>query len=62
MATEKQVKYCLYLLEKNGYDTKWMDATYKRLGATMNERRGSPEAWLEGKTNSEISNLISRLR
>ena len=61
MATDKQVKYALHLLAQNGYDTKWMDSTFKNLGAKMRERSGSVTGWLEGMTNAECSELIQEL-
>lgn len=36
-ATEKQVSFALYLLGKAGYSTRYMDSSFKRLGA-KNER------------------------
>jgi len=62
MATEKQVNYALYLLHKNGYSIRYMDASFKRLGATMRERSGMVEDWLKGMNVAEISDLIDRLK
>ena len=61
-ATSKQVRYALFLLNKKGYSTKWMDSRFKRLGATMKERSGTVEGWLQGKNVAEISNLIDELK
>jgi hypothetical protein len=61
-ATEAQVRYLLYLLQKNGYDTRYMDATYKRLGATMRERNGRVVDWLAGLTINRASQLIDELK
>lgn len=60
-ATEKQVRYALVLLGKAGYETRYMDARFKALGATMRERRGSVEAWLRAMDVGSISALIDRL-
>ena len=62
MATSKQINYALSLLHRNGYGTKWMDRTYKQLGATMRERRGSVRGWLDGKSAAELSDLIDSLK
>ena len=62
MATRKQVNYLLHLLDKRGYDTRYMNASFKNLGATMRERSGTVTAWLESKNVAEASNLISRLK
>jgi hypothetical protein len=61
MATEKQVNYLLYLLEKSGFDVRYMNAQYKRLGATMNERSGSVRDWLNSLTVKRASDLIKIL-
>lgn len=34
MATIRQVNYILYLLSKQGYNTRYTNAAYQRLGAT----------------------------
>lgn len=39
--SEKQVRYALHLLDKAGYSTRFMDARFKNLGATMRQRSGS---------------------
>lgn len=61
MATQKQVGYALHLLQRAGYSTRYMDASFKKLGATMRERSGKVEAWLEGKNTAECSQLIDQL-
>ncbi|HEX8810326.1 MAG TPA: hypothetical protein VF760_15165 [Xanthobacteraceae bacterium] len=61
-ATDKQVRYALYLLGKAGYNTRYMDSRFKELGATMRERSGSVESWLRGRTLPEMSNLIDKLK
>lgn len=39
-ATEKQIRYVKYLLNKNGYSSTWIDSSFKDFGLTMRERRG----------------------
>lgn len=60
-ATTKQINYALSLLRKNGYSTRYMDASFKELGATMRQRSGSVEGWLANMTKADISWLISEL-
>ena len=62
MATQKQVNYVLFLLGKNGYSTRFMNAGFKRLGATMRERSGTVKDWLERMNNQEISDVIKLLK
>ena len=61
-ATPKQVRYALYLLGEAGYSTRYMDASFAALGATMRERSGTVECWLESMNRVEISRLIDRLK
>ncbi len=60
-STDKQITYTLTLLGKAGYSTRYMDASFKALGATMRERTGTVEAWLRTMPRHEISALIGRL-
>ena len=53
-ATYKQVRYALHLLEENGYSTRYMDARFKNLGATMRERSGSVEGWLRSRNIGKL--------
>jgi hypothetical protein len=62
MATAKQVEYALSLLARAGYDTRYMSARYKDLGATMRQRSGSVRDWLAAMERPEISALIDRLK
>lgn len=62
MATDKQVKFALFLLEKRGYSVKFMDASFKALGAKMRERNGTVEDWLRGMSVGECSRLIDNLK
>jgi hypothetical protein len=61
-ATEAQVRYLLFLLQRAGYDTRFMDSTYKRLGATMSERHGRVIDWLANLTVNRASQLINQLK
>lgn len=61
-ATAKQISYLMHLLSKAGYSTRYMDASFKRLGASMQERSGSVESWLASRTVSEASKLIDQLK
>ena len=61
-ATGKQVSYALILLGKAGYSTRYMNASFKALGASMRQRSGSVEGWLSGMNKAEISALIETLR
>lgn len=60
-ATAKQITYALALLGENGYSTRYMDSSFKALGAKMSQRSGSVRDWLSGMTRSDISALISTL-
>lgn len=62
MASEKQVRYALHLLDKAGYPTRYMSAKMKDLGATMRSRSGTVRAWLEAMESHEVSKLIDRLK
>lgn len=61
-ATEKQIRYAMYLLGQKGYSTTWMNANFKSLGATMRERSGRVADWVASMTVSEASQLISKLQ
>jgi hypothetical protein len=61
-ATEKQIRYAMFLLDKTGYGTNWMDARFKELGATMRERSGKVEDWVKSRTVSELSAIIDQLK
>ena len=61
-ATDKQVRYALMLLAQAGYSTKWMNAEYRKLGATMRERSGPVVDWLANKNVAQISSLIDELK
>lgn len=61
-ATPKQVAYALHLLDEAGYDTRYMNSSFAGLGATMRQRSGSVEHWLESMSRPEISRLIDRLK
>lgn len=52
-ATPKQISYALALLHRNGYDTRYMNASFKELGATMKDRSGTVEYWLGQMTKGD---------
>lgn len=62
MASEKQINYLLSLLDKKGYSTRYMDASFSRLGATMRQRSGTVRGWLESMDKFEASRLIEQLK
>lgn len=61
-ATDKQVRYLMFLLNKAGYSTRRMNAEFRTLGATCRERSGSVSDWLSSRTIAEASNLIETLK
>ncbi|SHX64382.1 hypothetical protein [Mycobacteroides abscessus] len=61
-ATDKQVRYALHLLGKNGYSTTWMNARFVNLGATCRERSGKVTDWLKGLDSWRISRVIDQLK
>jgi hypothetical protein len=62
MATEKQVRYLMILLARNGWRTDWMDSSFSALGATMRERSGRVEDWLRHLDVGRASRLIDELK
>lgn len=62
MPTEKQISYALSLLGKAGYSTRFMNADYKALGASMSDRSGTVAAWLKKLGKGGVSQLIDRLK
>lgn len=62
MATDKQVRYIMHLLNKSGYSTRFMDSKFKNLGVTMNQRRGTVELWANNLSTQEASNIIEQLK
>ena len=61
-ATAKQQSYLMYLLGENGYSTKYMTASFSRLGASCRQRSGMVADWVAGLTKAEASRLIGDLR
>ncbi len=61
-ATDKQIRFAMYLLDSRGFDTRYMSAKFKLLGATMRERSGSTQAWLSGRNIAEMSKIIDVLK
>lgn len=59
--TEKQISFALSLLARSGYSIINMNAKFKELGATMNERKGKVIDWLRSMNKAEISALIDKL-
>ena len=59
--TEKQFSYIMHLLRQAGYSARFMNADFKRLGATMRERSGTVENWVDGLTVGEASRVIGLL-
>jgi hypothetical protein len=63
LATKRQIGYALMLLHQAGYSTRRMDsAAFLDLGATMRERNGTVENWLNGMSVIQASRLIQRLK
>lgn len=61
-ATDKQVRYVMVLLSRRGYSTRYMDASFKALGATMRERSGTVEDWVRNLDIARVSSLIEQLK
>ena len=61
-ATTKQIDFAIALLDRKGFSTRYMNASFSKLGAKMRERSGTVEAWLSQMSKTEISNLISTLK
>lgn len=62
MPTEKQIDYALALLDKAGYSTRFMNSSFKSLGASMRQRSGTVRDWLRGMEKTQISALIDTLK
>jgi hypothetical protein len=60
--TSKQIQRAILLLRKANYNTAFIDANFKRLGATMSDNNCIVESWLAAKTASELDMLIERLQ
>lgn len=59
--TDKQVNFAMSLLVRKGYGSRFMNSSFKELGASMRQRSGSVADWLKGMNRQEISDLIDRL-
>lgn len=57
-ATEKQVRYLMYLLRHTGQ----IRSPFIALGVPPAERNGAIETWLRSRTIGEASGLIDRLK
>lgn len=62
LATDRQINYLMHLLAKRGYSTRFMNSSFKALGATMRQRSGTVRGWLESLTTAEASALIDQLK
>jgi hypothetical protein len=63
LATKKQIAYGIMLLHQAGYSTRSMEnAAFLELGATMRERNGTVENWLNSMSAAKASRLIQRLK
>jgi hypothetical protein len=63
LATNRQIVYAVLLLHETGYSIERMDsADFAELGATVRERSGTVEDWLEGMSAAKASRLIQRLK
>lgn len=60
-ATEKQVRYIMWLLNRAGYPTDWMSSRHKALGATMRERSGRVLDWVQSLDRFRASKVIHAL-
>ena len=61
-ATDKQIKYILYLADRKGLSTTWMNAGWKKVGVPLSARNGRVVDFLANLNVSEASNLIDRLQ
>jgi hypothetical protein len=63
IATKRQIGYAVMLLHQAGYSTERMDgAAFAELGATMRQRSGTVDNWLNGLSVAKASRLIQRLK
>ncbi len=62
MPTDKQANFIMSLLAQKGYSTKYMNAQFKALGATMRERSGRVEDWVRRLSVGDASKLIDQLQ
>ena len=61
-ADPHQIQRALILLGKAGYNTGFIDANFKRLGATASESDWTVQKWLIEKRSFEVEMLIERLQ
>lgn len=52
----------MFLLNKAGFSTRYMNKEFKELGAGMRERSGLVEDWVRSLNFAEISNKINYLK
>jgi hypothetical protein len=62
LTTDKQARYLMILLQQNGYSTNYMDAGFRRLGATMRERSGRVDSWVRNLGIARAAALIDQLK
>lgn len=60
-ATDKQVRYIIYLLKRLGYNTKYVNSGYKKLGAGAVEYGMPITEWLGRRDIAEASAIIDKL-
>lgn len=60
-ATDKQVRYIIYLLKHLGYDTRYVNSSYKKLGAGGVEYGMSITEWLSRRDIAGASTIIDKL-
>ena len=62
MITQKQFGYAMSLLKKKGFNMRFVNAEYRKLGLGMRERSGTTKDYLNGLTSFEASQLIKKLQ
>jgi hypothetical protein len=62
MPSTKQINYIMMLLSQRGFSTRFMSSDFKALGATMKQRSGSVQGWVESLNGAEASALIDKLK
>ena len=61
-ATIKQQRFILHLLRQKGFNTRFMDKSFARLGATMRERTGKVTDWVASLDVGRASQVIDQLK
>ena len=61
--TASQIRFALALLQKRGYPMRYMDASFKKLGATPEECfNGLTGEWIHSLNRTRLSKLITTLQ